>query len=211
MQQTARKHFAPQFHAEQPLSISQLADVVGLCCQPPQVVSHAQLGPVEGVGLHSIFFLEGSETPLHSDKYQYCSIYQVHDSEQLKLLQLTCVGQDSRPVDLVPLAGLLVLSAEDFHVQTQNVARFSPNEAHRWDDFGIRGSCFGLRYSESSDIIRHSIFQYLQDADVDGWIGCDQPGNREVVLLLTSDKSSPVKCQLLNDVLLTTPGVPLGN
>lgn len=156
MQQTARKHFAPQFHAEQPLSISQLADVVGLCCQPPQVVSHAQLGPVEGVGLHSIFSLEGSETPLHSDKYQYCSIYQVHDSEQLKLLQLTCVGQDSRPVDLVPLAGLLVLSAEDFHVQTQNVARFSPNEAHRWDDFGIRGSCFGLRYSESSDIIRHS-------------------------------------------------------
>ena len=216
LQQAARKYFAPQFDAEQPLSISQLADVVGLCCQPPEVVSHAQLGLVADVGLHSNFFFEGSECPLHSDKYQYCSTYQVRNSEQLKLLQLTSVGQDSRLVDLVPLAGLLVLSAADVHVQAQNVAEYSPNEVHRWGDFGIQGSCFGLRYSESSDVRKHNnrqhkFFQYLQDAGIDGWIGCDQPGSREVVLLLTSDKSTPVKCQLLKDVLLPTTGVSMGH
>lgn len=179
-------------------------------------MSHAQLGRVADVGLHSNFFFEGSESPLHSDKYQYCSTYQVRNSEQLKLLQLTCVGQDSRLVDLVPLAGLLALSAADVYVQAQNIARYIPNEVHRWGDFGIQGSCFGLRYSESSDISRHNnrqhkFFQYLQDAGVDGWIGCDQPGSREVVLLLTSDKSTPVKCQMLNDVPLPTMGVSMGH
>ena len=96
------------------------------------MVSHAQLGRVADVGLHSNLFVEGSESPLHSDKYPYCSTNQVRNSEQLKLLRLTCVGQDSRLVDLVPLAGLLALSAADVYVQAQNVARYFRNEVHRW-------------------------------------------------------------------------------
>ena len=200
---SAHEQFCPQLPQHKPLTTSQLANIVGVVSQPPAVVSHIQQERSALRGLHSNFFSPGNTRRLFGGQYCVHSVWQVQGNEQLKLLQLSCKDKKGFYVDLVPLAGLLTLSAKDIHEHAQHVKSNCLDTAF-FHTYGTHGSCFGLRYSKSEEAARNGnrqdkFFEYLERDKLDGWVGCDTNGEEEIVIRLDVHHK-PVKCTLVHEL-----------